>query len=145
MADRSLNLTRRGALRSALGLSILLAVGTSAGVAFAGSYLHRASVLLRGAELEAAALRARFHDKELAHLPHRLALGRAETAREMIVPEEVTRAHPPLLLVLEAYERAADAAVRRQQTDFLVALAKAREETSVLVALLKQEGWELPK
>lgn len=135
--------------RKAFGASFGLALGVAALVfssdAFAGSYLSRASVLLQGAELEAAALRARFHDKELAEMTHRLALSRSESARAMVVPKEVTRAHPHLLLVLESYERAADAAKHGRQTEFLVALARAREETSVFVAVLKQGGWELPK
>jgi hypothetical protein len=112
--------------------------------AFGGSYLNRASVLLRGAELEARALRARFHDKELARVIHEVALARTRTAQEMTVPDEVKRAHPHLLLVLESYERAAEAAVRVNQKDFLVALSRARDEERIFVAILKQEGWTLP-
>jgi hypothetical protein len=123
-----------------------LALVTSVvGEAFAGSYLSRAAVLLEGAELEASALRARFFDKELARVTHELALSRTKAAREMEVPKEVKRAHPHLLLAMESYERAAEAAVRGNQTDFLVALARAREETTIFVAVLKQDGWELPK
>lgn len=145
MSRGSLNFSRRTALRASL-MSVGFALVTSvAGEAFAGSYLSRASVLLKGAELEASALRARFFDKELARVTHELALCRTKAAREMIVPEEVKRAHPHLLLVMESYERAAEAAVRGNQTDFLVALARAREETTIFVAVLKQDGWELPK
>jgi hypothetical protein len=102
-------------------------------------------MLLRGAELEARSLRARFHDKELARVTHQLALSRNRAAREMIVPDEVKRAHPHLLLVLASYERAAEGAVRGDQKDFLVALARAREEARIFVAVLKQDGWVLPK
>jgi hypothetical protein len=113
--------------------------------ALAGSYLSRSAVLLKGAELEAKALRARFFDKELARVTHRLALVRAEVAREMIVPEEVKKAHPHLLLVMESYERVAAAAVRGSQNEALVALARAREEGAIFVAVLKQGGWDLPR
>lgn len=116
----------------------------TATAAWAGSYLSSSAVLLKGAELEASALRARFFDKQLARLTHRLALGRTTAAGEMVVPEEVKRAHPHLLLVLESYERAAEAAVRGHQSDFLVGLARAREEKRIFVAVLKQDGWELP-
>lgn len=144
MAERSV-IARRQAFSASFGLALGLFTLLFTSQAFGGSYLSRASVLLQGAELEAAALRARFHDKELAEMTHRLAQSRLESARSMVVPKEVTRAHPHLLLVLESYERAADAAKRGQQTDFLVALARAREETSVFVAVLKQGGWDLPK
>jgi hypothetical protein len=101
--------------------------------------------LVAAAELEAKHLSKRFFDKELARLIHKVALARAEAAKEMLVPDEVKRAHPHLLLSMESYERAADAAVGNNHTDFLVALARAREETRIFTALLKQEGWDLPK
>jgi hypothetical protein len=127
-------------------ISALCAGGTVlySGAAWGGSYLSRASLLLKGAELEARMLRARFHDKELARLTHRLALARTTAAQEMEIPDEVRRAHPHLLLVMESYERAAEGAVRANQKDFLVALARAREEGNIFVAILKQDGWELP-
>lgn len=131
-------------------VSTLLSTGAAASSAlyaipsFGGSYLSRASLLLKGAELEARMLRARFHDRELARLTHRLALARTTAAGEMEVPDEVRRAHPHLLLVMESYERAAEGAVRSNQKDFLVALARAREESHIFVAVLKQDGWQLP-
>jgi len=100
-------------------------------------------MLLEAAELEGSALRQRLHDKDLARLSHRLATSRIEGAREMPVPKEVVRAHPHLLLVLEAYERAADAAVRGADESFLVALARAREERRTFEAVLGQLGWTL--
>lgn len=124
---------------SAVGGPVFYAVS-----AFGGSYLSRASLLLKGAELEARMLRARFHDRELARLTHRLALSRTTAAGEMEVPDEVRRAHPHLLLVMESYERAAEGAVRANQKDFLVALARAREESHIFIAILKQDGWKLP-
>jgi hypothetical protein len=102
-------------------------------------------MLLSAGETEASALRRRSHDKELARLTHRLALTRVAAAREMSVPKEVVRAHPHLLLVLESYERAADAAVRGDFESFLVALAKARSERQTFENVLSQSGWILPK
>lgn len=113
--------------------------------AWGGSYLHRAAVLLAGAELEAKVLQRRLSDKELAKVSHRLALERVAAGREMMVPPEVKNAHPHLLLSLEAYERAVDGAARADQEDFLVGLARAREEQRIFIAVLKQAGWELPK
>jgi hypothetical protein len=136
---------RRQVLQAALSVVALATILGVAQVAVAGSYLNRAGMLLSGAELEARALRARFMDKDLARLTHRLALARLQSAGEMPVPADVKRAHPHLLLALESFERAADAAVRGNQSDFLVALGRAREESRILEALLKQEGWELPK
>lgn len=130
---------RRHWLLSALCLVAL----TLAGSASAGSYLQRAAMLLEAAELEGSALRQRLHDKDLARLSHRLALARIEGAREMPVPKEVVRAHPHLLLVLEAYERAADAALRGADESFLVSLARAREERRTFEAVLAQLGWTL--
>ncbi|HEX7452239.1 MAG TPA: hypothetical protein VF294_08140, partial [Polyangiaceae bacterium] len=80
--------------------------------AWAGTYLNSASLLLAQASSEGDYLRARINDKELAELIHRLANARLEAAKNILVPKEVVQAHPHLLLVLENYERAADAATR---------------------------------
>lgn len=136
--------SRRRFARVLAQLAVFSVAVAYVGRAEAGSYLNRASMLLRGGELEASALRARFQDKELAEVTHRLALARLETSRQMLVPKEVERAHPHLLLVMEFYERAAEAATRGNQQDFLVALARAREDARIFVAVLKQAGWELP-
>jgi hypothetical protein len=131
---------RRGFLGVVLGCSLLWVLP-----AFAGSYLNRAAVLLAGAELEAKVLQRRLYDKELARVTHRLALTRVAAGNEMQVPVEVKNAHPHLLLSLESFERAADGAARGDHEDFLVALARAREERRIFVAVLKEAGWDLPK
>lgn len=131
---------RRDLLTGGLFVSAFVWVGA----AHAGSYLNRASALLRSAELEGKSMSRRFHDKELAQVLHRLAIARGQAANEMFVPDEVKRAHPHLLLVLESYERATDAATRGAHTDFLVALSRAREEAGIFTAVLKQSGWTLP-
>ena len=115
------------------------------GAAWGGSYLTRAALLVQGAEREAEALRRRLADKDLAEVVHRVALARVAAAREMLVPKDVAAAHPHVLLVLEAYERAADGALRSDPEAFLVALARARSETVTLRSVLKQLGWELPE
>lgn len=140
----SVMLSRRRLVAALSAVPLVLAACLTAAPAFGGSYLSRASLLLKGAELEARMLRARFHDKELARVTHKLALARTAAAQEMEVPDEVRRAHPHLLLVMESYERAAEGAVRANQKDFLVALARAREEGDIFVALLKHDGWQLP-
>lgn len=142
--------SRRNFVNQATSWSVALVAGSLSLAlwqepAWAGSYLTRAATLLRGAELEARTMNRRLHDRELARTCHELALARVEAARTMLVPKEVKNAHPHLLLTLESYERALDAAVRREPEDFLISLARAREEERILVAMLKQDGWELPR
>jgi|SRR6478735_1161683 len=134
---------RLGRRRLLLGLGLAGVLWSSD--VWAGSYLNRAAVLLAGADLEARVLQRRLFDKELAKVTHRLALERVAAGQEMMVPSEVKNAHPHLLLSLEAYERAADGAARGDHEDFLVGLARAREEQRIFSAVLKQAGWELPK
>jgi hypothetical protein len=130
--------------RTSFGMLAALALGAAtfsvAGPAWAGSYLVRAALLLNGAQKEADALRKRPSDKELARVVHRMAQARVRTAQDMEVPKDVV-----LGLVLENYERAADAAESGNPERFLVFLAKAREEELTLRAVLKQLGWELPE
>ena len=138
-------LLRRQVLAWGLALGVSLALASFAAPAWAGSYLVRAALLVAGAQRDAVALRRRPNDKELARVVHRLAEERVRTAASMEVPKDVVLAHPHLGLVLESYERAADAAENGQLERFLVLLAKAREEEQTLRAVLKQLGWELPE
>src|SRR5688572_6761195 len=91
-------------------LLIFLALLLVAMPAFAGSYLNRSAFLLKQATQEGDYLRARFADKELALVIHRLASARLEAASKMEIPKEVVQAHPHMLLTLENYERSAEAA-----------------------------------
>lgn len=125
-------------------LQCALASVLTCSIAWGGSYLTRAALLVQGAERDAEALRRRLTDKDLAEVVHRVAVARVAAAREMTVPKDVVPAHPHVLLVLEAYERAADGALRSDSEAFLVALARARSETVTLRSVLKQLGWELP-
>jgi hypothetical protein len=113
--------------------------------AFAGTYLNSAALLLAQASNEADYLRARINDKELAELIHKLADARLDAAKGMLVPKEVVQAHPHLLLVLENYERAADAATRGEMEKFLVYQQRARDEDRTFRGVLKQFGYALPE
>ncbi|MCC6217140.1 MAG: hypothetical protein IT376_19935 [Polyangiaceae bacterium] len=113
--------------------------------AYAGSYLDRAGVLTGLGSRESDFLRARLGDGELALALHRVARGRLDAAARMQVPKEVAQAHPHVLLVLENYERAANAAAEGSPERFLVYQRRAREEEQVLRGVLKQLGWALPK
>jgi hypothetical protein len=93
---------------------------------------------------EADYLRARLSDLELARTVHLLAAARLKAASTMQVPQEVAQAHPHLLLMLENYERAGDAARHGQHGRFFEHLQRARDEEAILRAVLKQLGWPLP-
>lgn len=112
--------------------------------AWAGSYLNRAALLLTQAADDADYLRIRVTDRELASVIHKLAVARVEAAGSMDVPKEVALAHPHLLLVLENYERASDAASEGQTQRFVIYQQRARDEERTLRGVLKQLGWALP-
>ena len=113
--------------------------------AWAGTYLNSATLLLSQASTEGDYLRAHINDKELAELIHRLADARLDAAKNILVPKEVVQAHPHLLLVLENYERAADAATRGEGEKFLVYQQRARDEDRTFRGVLKQFGYVLPE
>ena len=112
--------------------------------AHAGSYLNRAAMLVVQASRESEYLRGRVHDRDLAALVHAIAVARLEAASRMQVPKEVVQAHPHLLLLLQNYERSADAATERQAQRFLIYQQRARDEEVILRGVLKQLGWALP-
>jgi hypothetical protein len=114
-------------------------------LAWAGSYLNRAALLLTDAGRDADYLREHVTDRELAQVIHKLAVTRLEAAGSMEVPKEVALAHPHLLLVLENYERAADAAREGQTQRFVIYQTRARDEERTLRGVLKQLGWSLPE
>jgi len=115
------------------------------GSAWAGTYLNSAALLLVQGSHEGDYLRSHIGDKELADLIHKLANARLEAAKGMLVPKEVVQAHPHLLLVLENYERAADAATRGEAEKFLVYQQRARDEDRTFRGVLKQFGYALPE
>lgn len=134
-------MTRRRGFLALFGLSPLL----WALPAEAGSYLNRAAMLVIQASRESEYLRGRVNDKDLAELVHQVAVARLEAASRMNVPKEVVQAHPHLLLILENYERSADAAVDGHNDRFLVYQQRARDEEGILRGILKQLGWLLPE
>jgi hypothetical protein len=131
--------------RRAFAGAVACLVLTFALPAFAGTYLNRAVVLLSGAAREAVYLRARLGDKELARVVHRMAQARLEAARTMTVPKEVEQAHPHLLLVLENYQQAAEAATLGETDRFAIYHQRALDEERTFKAVLKQLGWLLPE
>jgi hypothetical protein len=131
--------------RRALVGALALAVVTFAISALAGTYLNRAVVLLSGASREAVYLRARLGDRELARVTHRLAQARLDAARTMTVPKEVEQAHPHLLLVLENYQQATEAATLGEADRFAIYHQRALDEERTFKAVLKQLGWLLPE
>lgn len=141
MATLGRSLPRRRAL---MACASILCVFGPARIAWAGSYLNRAALLVSQAGSDADYLRARVTDRELARVIHKLAVARVEAASAMEVPKEVAIAHPHLLLVLENYERAADAAREGQTQRFVIYQQRARDEERTLRGVLKQLGWALP-
>ena len=123
----------------------MLAAALVGNVAWAGTYLDRAALLVAQATRDADYLRGRLADHELARVVHELAVARLKAASTMQVPQEVAQAHPHLLLLLENYERAADAAVEGEGGRFFTYVQRAREETEVFRAVLHQLGWTLPR
>jgi len=138
------NTPSRVGRRAFAGVAVvaLLAIASPA---FAGTYLNRAVVLLSGAARESAYLRARLGDKELARMTFRLAGARLDAARSMTVPKEVEQAHPHLLLVLENYLQAAEAATLGESERFVIFHQRALDEERTFKAVLKQLGWVLPE
>ncbi len=113
--------------------------------ALAGSYLDRVELLITRASEDSDYLRARITDKELARVIHQMAEARLRAAEKMEIPAEAAQAHPHVLLVLEAHERAAEAATRRDASRFLVMLNKAWDEERILRGVLKELGFPLPE
>ena len=145
-ADRrgALGAAPGAALRRCLWLAAALSTLLAVSPVQAGSYLYRTSLLLADADRDSAALRVRLGDRELARMVHMMADARVRAASTMAVPKEVVQAHPHLLLILESYERAADAAARGGHERFLSYTQRAWAEEQVLRAVLKQLGWQLP-
>lgn len=129
-------------IRSVL-LACLLIV-CHASLAWAGSYLDRAALLLTEANHAGHLLRTRLGDKEFIRLVHEMSQARLETASHMMVPKEVAIAHPHLLMVLENFERAAEAAKHHEAQTFLVHLQKATEEERILRSIIERHGWTMP-
>ena len=115
------------------------------GLAWAGSYLDRAALLVSEANHAGYVLRTHLGDKEFSRVVHDISKARLDAASHMQVPKEIAFAHPHLLMVLENYERASDAAEHGDAQRFLVHLQKATEEERIMRSVIEQLGWTLPK
>jgi hypothetical protein len=111
----------------------------------AGSYLDRAALMLDEARREGDMLQPRTNDKEMILVIKALAEARAKVGRKMDVPAAVAKPHPHLLLVLENYERAADAAAEGNFKKFMEHLMTARDEERTFRALIAELGYTLPE
>ncbi len=132
------------ARRRVLGGLAAVAVLSFAGAAFGGSYLDRAALLLDQARREGDMMIPRTGDKELVKLVKALAEARSKAARKMDVPSQVIKAHPHLLLVLESYERAADAALEGSFKKFMEHINTARDEEKLFRVIIAELGYSLP-
>ena len=130
--------------RTALAALISLPLFVFTRSAWAGSYLDRAALLLDEARKEGDMLQPRTFDKELVLVVKAIAEARARAARKMEVPAAVAKAHPHLLLVLENYVRAADAAEEGNFKKFMEHLNTARDEDRNFRAILRELGYSLP-
>jgi len=112
--------------------------------AFAGPYLNTVAMLLREGFQSTEMVRVNLGEREFARSVHRMAEARADLASHMVVPKEVEKAHPHVLLVLANLERAADAATRGEVAIFVRNLDTARGEFRTLKAILEQLHFPLP-
>jgi len=114
-------------------------------IAWGGSYLDRAALMLDEARREGDMLQPRTFDKEMVLVVKTLAEARAKVGRKMEVPAAVVRAHPHLLLVFENCERAAQAADDGNFKKFMEHLTTARDEEKIFRSLLGEMGYSLPE
>jgi hypothetical protein len=130
-----------------LVVAALVALGALgvAHVAWAGSYLDRAALLLDEARKEGDMLQPRTFDKEMVLVVKTLSEARAKVGRKMEVPAAVAKAHPHLLLVLENSERAAVAAGDGNFKKFMEHLNTARDEDRTFRSKLAELGHRLPE
>ena len=131
--------------RFVAALFVALASLGLAPLAWGGSYLDRAALMLDEARREGDMLQPRTADKEMVLVVKTLAEARAKVGRKMEVPAAVVRAAPHLLLVLENYERAAEAADEGNFKKFMEHLNTARDEEKIFRSLLGELGYTLPE
>jgi hypothetical protein len=86
-----------------------------------------------------------YGDTNLADVLHQLSEARVKVGRKLLVPKEADRAHPHLLLALEASERAMAAAQEGEAKHFLKLVAQALEEERTFRAILGQSNITLPE
>ncbi len=136
---------RASASRAPFALAVAGALITCVRPALAGTYLDAAAVLLDESRRAGDFVQARLGDVQLAGLAQKLAEARVRAGREIPVPREVERAHPHLLLVLEATERAMAAAQDGEIKRFFHLILDARREEQTFRAILTQLHMNLPE
>lgn len=112
--------------------------------ALAGPYLNTSAMLLHENAFASRWVRANLGDKQLAANAHKMAKARVDVASKMNVPSEVREAHPHLLLALAAMERAMEAAVEGQVSNFIRQMQSSSGEAKTFQAVLKSLGFALP-
>lgn len=109
-----------------------------------GTYLRTAAILLDESKRSTDWLLTHEGDVELARVLHDLAEARVKAGRQVLVPKEVDRAHPHLLLTLETVERAFDASTQGDWKRTLKLVLQAREEEQNYRTQITQLGHHLP-
>jgi hypothetical protein len=130
--------------RFVVALLVSLPLLLASSVAWSGSYLNRAALLLEGSRAERDMVWPRSTDKELVRVVHGIAQARSRTASTMEVPKAVAGAHPHLLLVLENCERAYAAALDGNHEKFIDHILRARREDKTFRAIIQKMGYTLP-
>jgi hypothetical protein len=126
-------------------LSLALAMLTLARPSHAGTYLASAALLLDETRRSDEWMSWHYGDTNLADTLHQLSEARVKVGRKLLVPKEADRAHPHLLLALEAAERAMAAAQEGEAKHFLKLVAQAVDEERTFRAILGQSNITLPE
>ncbi len=122
-------------------LALATAISSSA---WAGPYLNTSTMLLHESANTGRWIRSNLGDKELARNAHKMAQARLDVASKMNVPTEVRDAHPHLLLSLAAMERAMQAAIDGQVSDFIRQIQTSSGEAKTFQSVLQTLGFALP-
>src|SRR5579859_3259557 len=127
-----------------LGFLFVVSMAMLATPARAGTYLASAALLLDETRRSDEWMQWHYGDTNLAELLHQLSEARVKCGRKLLVPKEADRAHPHLLLALEASERAMAAALEGESKHFLKLVAQVLEEERTFREILRQENQTLP-
>jgi hypothetical protein len=126
----------------AMGVTLILAWASPA---IAGTYLDTAALLLDETRRSTSFLQYHLTDMKLVEIAHQLSEARVKCGRAVVVPKEVDKAHPHLLLALEVSERAIAAALEGEPERFVRLALQARDEERTFRALLGEQKFTLPE
>jgi hypothetical protein len=113
--------------------------------ATASSYFATAALLLDETRRSDDWMQSHYGDVKLAEILHQLSEARVKCSRTLLVPKEAHRAHPHLLLALEASERALDAALQGESKHFVHLVMQALDEERTFRAILSQDNIKVPE